>query len=191
MRQFMFGIVGLILLLAAIDIIWAHKLSEPPDADATGVLSSRGQIDRRHDLMWGSLFLLVGGGTTLVAISGLIRRRPMLELDEHGVSLRLLGANEMIHVPYHRILWARSGTDDSPESAIQPRQLLIAVDEPERFPDQLWGAEWRGAVLRVDTDGWTETAEEIAIRIGIEKARSDVRASHPGFVETSTEEAPR
>ena len=175
LRQFMFGLAGLLLVLAAIDIVWAHRVAEPPNRDSNGNLTSRGQVDRRHDLMWGSLFLLVGGGTVLVAVNGLIRRQPMLEIDEDGVSIRLVSGNEMMHVPFHRIIWARSGVDDTPDAGISPRQLLIAVDDPSRFPDHLWGAEWQDDVLRVDVQGWTETAEEISIRIGIEKARYDTK----------------
>jgi hypothetical protein len=190
LRQFMFGVAGLILVLAAIDIVWAHKLAEAPMIDASGNLTSRGQVDRRHDLMWGSLFLLVGGGTVLVAIAGLVRRQPMLEIQEDGVAIRLLSANETMHIPFHRILWARSSSEDSSDASIRPRQLLIGVDDPARFSDQLWGAEWRDDVLRIDTDGWSETAEEIAIRIGIDKARAEVRATNPGLVAAGTEDEP-
>ncbi|NND03071.1 MAG: hypothetical protein HKN91_09810, partial [Acidimicrobiia bacterium] len=175
LRQFMFGLAGLLLILAAIDIVWAHKIAEPPTMDSNGTLTTRGQVDRRHDLMWGSLFLLVGGGTVLVAVSGLVRRQPMLEIDESGVSIRLVSGNQMMHVPFHRIIWARSSVDNTPGAGINPRQLLIAVDDPARFPEHLWGAEWEDDVLRVDVQGWTETAEEMAIRIGIEKTRYEVK----------------
>lgn len=176
-RQFMFGIAGLILVLAAIDVVWAHKVSEPPSAEDNGALTSRGQVDRRQDLMWGSLFLIVGGGTALVSIAGLVRRKPMLEIDDDGVTMRLLTANESMYIPFHRMTSVRSGSEDTPGAAVHPRQLLITVDDPERFPDQLWGAEWQGDLLRVDTDGWSETAEEIAVRLGIDKARADARAA--------------
>lgn len=182
----MFGLAGLLLILAAIDIVWAHKLAEPPTTDSSGNLTTRGQVDRRHDLMWGSLFLLVGGGTVLVSVAGLVRRQPTLEIGEDGVSIRLVSGNQMMHIPFHRIIWARSGVDDAPDAGIRPRQLLIAVDEPSRFPEHLWGAEWQDDVLRVDVQGWTETAEEIAIRIGIEKARYDVRQAAPS--QSATEE---
>ena len=175
-RQFLFGIAGLILIIAAVDIIWAHKLSEPPTTDNNEV-TSRGHVDKRHDLMWGSLFLVVGGATTLASAAGLLRNKPMLEIDDSGVSIRLLGASDMMHIPFHRILEVRSGTEDNPDAAIRPRQLLIRVDEPGRFPEQLWGAEWQGNLLRIDTQGWSETAEEIAVRLGIDKARAEVRAS--------------
>ncbi len=188
LRQFMFGLVGLLLILAAIDIVWAHKLAEPPTRDSSGNLTTRGQVDRRHDLMWGSLFLLVGGGTVLIAVSGLIRRQPMLEIAEEGVSIRLLSGNQMVHIPFHRVIWARSGVDNSPEAGINPRQLLIAVDSPSRFPEHLWGAEWQDDVLRVDVQGWTETAEEIAIRIGIEKTRYDVRQARAAETDADSEE---
>jgi hypothetical protein len=127
--------------------------------------------------MWGSLFLVAGGGTALASAIGLLRNRPMLEIDESGVSIRLLGASDMIHIPFHRIVTVRSATDDDPDAAIRPRQLLIEVDDPGRFPDHLWGAEWRGNLLRIDTHGWSETAEEIAVRLGIDKARAEVRAA--------------
>jgi hypothetical protein len=176
-RQFLFGVAGLILIITAVDIMWAHKLSEPPSTDANDVVTSRGQIDKRQDLMWGSLFLFVGGATTLASAIGLLRNRPVLEIDENGVSIRLLGASDMMHVPFHRIISVRSATDDDPDAAVRPRQLLIRVNEPERFPKQLWGAEWQGNLLRIDTQGWSETAEEIAVRLGIDKARAEVRAA--------------
>ncbi len=176
-RQFLFGVAGLLLVIAAVDIIWAHKLSEPPTTDDNGVVTSRGQIDRRHDLMWGSVLLFVGGTTAVASAVGLLRNRPMLEIDETGVSIRLLGAADMMHVPFHRIVTVRSGTDDDPDAAVRPRQLLIQVDDPQRFPAHLWGAEWRGDVLRIDTQGWSETAEEIAVRLSIDKARAAVGAA--------------
>jgi len=181
-RQFLFGIAGLVLIIAAVDILWAHKLSEPPTTEDE-VITSRGQVDQRHDLMWGSLFLFAGGGTALASAIGLLRNRPMLEIDEAGVSIRLLGASDMMYIPFHRIVTVRSGTDDDPDAAIRPRQLLIEVDEPGRFPEHLWGAEWRGNLLRIDTHGWSETAEEIAVRLGIDKARAEVRAAAAGTVE--------
>ena len=63
LRQFMFGLAGLILILAAIDIVWAHKLAEPPTIDAAGNLTGwsidaiRARIewlggDRPDDLPW-------------------------------------------------------------------------------------------------------------------------------------------
>jgi hypothetical protein len=175
-RQLLFGIAGLILIIAAVDIIWAHELSDPPTADANGI-TSRGQIDQRQDLMWGSLFLFVGSATALASAVGLLRNKPILEIDDSGVSIRLLGASDIMHIPFHRIVEVRSGTDTNPDAAIRPRQLLIRVDEPGRFPEHLWGAEWQGNLLRVDTQGWSETAEEIAVRVGIDKTRAEVRAA--------------
>lgn len=188
LRQFMFGLAGLLLILAAIDIVWAHRIAEPPTTDSSGNLTTRGQVDRRHDLMWGSLFLLVGAGTVLVSVNGLVRRQSVLEIDESGVSIRLVSGNQMLHIPFHRIIWARSGVDDTPDAAVRPRQLLIAVDEPSRFPEHLWGAEWHDDVLRVDSDGWTETAAEVSIRIGIEKARYESRLAG---AQTEDAEVPR
>ena len=194
-RRFMFGIAGLVLILTAIDIVWAHRVAEPPDTTAEGVLTSRGEIDRRQDLMWGSLFLVVGSVVTLASISGLLIRRSVFEMSEDGVSIRLLSGSDMMFIPFHRILMARSATDDSPGAAIRARQLLIAVDDPARFPDQLWGAEWEGNVLRVDTDGWNETAEEVALRIDLEKARAEYRErvaanARSGSLDTARDEEP-
>ena len=182
-RQFLFGVAGLVLIIAAVDVMWAYKLSEPPTTDTDDVVTSRGQVDQRHDLIWGGLFLAVGGATALASAVGLIRNRPMLEIDESGVSVRLLGASDMMYIPFHRIVSVRSGTDDDPDAAIRPRQLLIEIDEPGRFPEYLWGAEWQGNLLRIDTQGWSETAEEIAVRLGIDKARAEVRAAAARAVE--------
>jgi len=188
LRQFLFGLAGLVLILAAIDIVWAYQLSEPPTTNDDGALTTRGYIDRRGDVMWGTLFLLVGGGTEVVSIVGLLRRRPVLEILDTGIAIRIASGREPMLIPWHRITSVRSGTEDSPDAAITPRQLLIEVDDVSRFPEQLWGAEWQGDLLRVDTNSWAETAVEVVVRINLHKARLD--ATRPIVERRSANEEP-
>ena len=51
-RQFLAGLAGLVLLIAAIDIVWLHQLSGPPTTNTDGTLTSRGIVERRTDVLW-------------------------------------------------------------------------------------------------------------------------------------------
>ena len=65
-RQLFMTAAGLVLLLAALDVVVLHRLSDPPRTDDNGVITSKGQTERRTDLVWGTLFTVAGGA--LVAV---------------------------------------------------------------------------------------------------------------------------
>ena len=60
-RQLLLTAAGLLLLLAALDIVSLHRLSDPPTTNDDGLLTSKGQTERRTDLVWGTLFVVAGG----------------------------------------------------------------------------------------------------------------------------------
>ena len=71
-RQLLMMAAGLLLLLAALDVVSLHKLSDPPTIDDNGVITSKGRTERRTDLAWGTLFVVVGSALVVVGAGGLV-----------------------------------------------------------------------------------------------------------------------
>ena len=168
-RQFLAGVAGLVLVIAAIDIVWLHQLSGPPTENTDGTLTSRGIVERRTDVLWGTV-LLGGGSIVLIgSIGGLAVRRPVVELTDDELRVRVgNGARSgsplgMVSIPWDEVVSVRSATDA--DDGWQPtRVLVLEVTDPTRFPAEPWGSEWVGEALHIDADGWQVPAEEVALR---------------------------
>ncbi len=163
-RQLLMAAVGVFLLLAALDIVSLHRLSDPPTADDNGVLTSKGQTERRTDMVWGSLFTAVGGSLLVVGLGGLLTARPMVELTDDAIRLRIAGPLAMLDIAWEDVVSVRSARDYDDDGRVPLPVLLIEIEESERYPDELWGAVWDGNVLQVDADGWETAVEDVVIR---------------------------
>lgn len=163
-RQLLMTAAGLLLLLAALDVVVLHKLSDPPRTDDDGVITSKGQTERRTDLVWGTLFTVAGVALVVVGASGMLTGRSIVELDEAGVALRVAGPMSYVEIPWDDIVSVRSGRDYGDDGRIPLPQLLIEVHDRSGYPDALWGAIWEENTLRVDADGWDKTADDVAVR---------------------------
>jgi hypothetical protein len=155
---------GIFLLVAALDIVALHKLSDPPTTDDAGVLTSKGQTERRTDLVWGTLFVAVGGSLIVVGLGGLLTGRPMVELTDDGVRLRIGGPLSMVEIDWNDVVSVRSGRDYDDDGNVPLPVFQIEVDDASKYPDELWGAVWDGNVLLVDADGWEVPVEDVVIR---------------------------
>ena len=181
------GVVGLVLLYGALDILAGHviddvgqtlfnnpegeyRISTSPAVDDDGNLTTRGQAQRRLDLVWGSLFIVAGVGLLVVSIKGLVDGLPIAEIDEDGIRLRMLGPKRYQLIPWQDISNIRSAREPGNGGRSRP-VLLIAVDHPQWYPAEVWGAEWTGDWLRVDADQWVDSAEEFVVRADIELDR--------------------
>ena len=163
-HQLLLAAAGVLLLLAAIDIVSLHKLSDPPSTNDDGVLTSKGQTERRTDMIWGSIFTAVGGSLIVVGLGGLMTGRPVVEIDDEVLSLRVAGPMSMLDFPWHDIVSVRSGRDREDDGRVPTPVLLVEVDEPGKYPKELWGAVWEGPVLQVDAGGWAAAVEDVAVR---------------------------
>jgi hypothetical protein len=155
---------GFLLLLAALDVVVLHRLSDPPLTDDNGVITSKGQTERRTDLVWGTLFTVAGAALVVVGAGGMVIGRSFLELDDVGVKLRVAGPMSYLEIPWEDIVAVRSGRDHGDEGRIPVPQLLIELHDRAGYPDALWGAIWEGNTLRVDADGWDTVPEDVAVR---------------------------
>ena len=64
-RIFLFGLVGVVLLLASVDIVWGHWLSTVPEVSEEGVITTRGRSQRRADFVWGAALFVGDKGMVL------------------------------------------------------------------------------------------------------------------------------
>lgn len=155
---------GGLLLVAALDVVSLHRLSDPPTTDDNGLITSKGQTERRTDLAWGTLFVVVGGALVVVGLGGFVSNRPVIELDDEAIRLRIAGPLTMLDIPWDNIVTVRAGRDYEDDGQVPIPVLLIEVDDAAPFPSELWGAIWDGNTLQVDADGWETTVDDVVIR---------------------------
>lgn len=163
-RQLLLAAAGILLLIAALDIVSLHRLSDPPTTDDNGVLTSKGQTERRTDVIWGTLFGSIGASLVVVGLGGLITGRPVVELGDDALRLRVAGPLSMLEIPWSEVVSVKSGRDYEDGGLIPVPVLLVEVTDPGRYPKELWGAVWDGPVLQVDADGWEASVADVAIR---------------------------
>lgn len=172
-RLFLFGLAGLLLMLGAIDVMWGHWLSTPPDT-YNGEISSKGQNQRRSDYVWGT-FMLVGGGALFgYAVATLIRRQPVLVVRDDGLEIAVgPPTDEPKFVPWEAIDYVSCAADHDPDGGPARDVLLIDLNDVGGLPEELWGAEWDGPRLVVDAEGWERPPEEVVLHAAtaLERAR--------------------
>ena len=166
-RQLLLGLAGILLLLSAMDILWLHKVSSEPLEDDAGQITTRGEAWRRTDLIWGTLFVVTGSGLFIAAVVGLASGKPVAEISDDGLDLRVAGPQKTVTFRWEDLVDVRSGLVDG--DGVQPRRILIVeVEDPTRYPFDVWGADWVDGVLHVDADSWADPPEELALRMELE-----------------------
>ena len=178
LRQFLAGLVGLLLLVAAYEIIFQHKVTLEPLTDDNGSLTVRGGKQRNQDLIIGTAFFLAGGGLVAVALGGLINPRPVLVVDDRELQLRIAGPQRMLSVAWDDVLEVRSGREPGDAHRSRPVFLLLLRD-PDIWPDQFWGARRDGSWLIVDAESWTRPPDEVVVhaRLALESSQRAVAVS--------------
>lgn len=166
-------LAGLALVLAALDVVVFYKLSTAPATDSAGSLTPQGRTERRTDLIWGTLLMASGGVLLLAGFGGLIGGKPVVELGEEGLRLRVAGPTAAITIPWDQIRSIRTGADYGDDGRIPTPVMLVEVEDRNGYPGALWGAEWDGDVLAMDADGWETPVEEVVIRIKLVLERID------------------
>ena len=163
-RQLLMTAAGLLLLLAALDIVSLHRLSDPPTTDDDGFITSKGQTERRTDLVWGTLFVVAGGSLLIAGLGGLVAGRPVVELDDEVMRLRVAGPMSYLEIPWEDIVAVRSDRDYDDDGRIPVPVLVVEVEDRTLYPEALWGAVWVGNALQVDADSWETMVEDVVIR---------------------------
>lgn len=162
LRLFVIGLIGIVLLIAATDVMFGHWLSTPPDNN-DGVLTTRGQAQQRGDIVWGAA--MVGVGTLLVggAVVELVRRRPQVVVGSNEVTLAIGSGERDVAIEWANVQAVASEVAIDPYDGALREQLVIDVYDRSGLPDDPLGAQWSGNELRVDAHDWTRDVGDIAL----------------------------
>jgi hypothetical protein len=184
-RLLLRGLAGLVLLLAAADVLWLHVVASPPETGADGVLTARGANSRRLDIVWGSSLGIGGGALLAWSATGLVRRAELVVVGPDGMEMRLHGEGApATFVPWDRIRSVRS-TVYRDETGSTPA-LEVVFDDPDGLPVHPSGAAWDGDRLLLDAEGWDIRAVDVSV---IARLALD-RAHRPPDGEATDEEVP-
>jgi len=160
--QFLIGLVGLVLVVAAIDIVWGHWLSTPPHHNGEAI-STLGRAQQRSDYVWGAVFLVAGGTMFITSLVSLLRRRPVLLVLDEGLELHVAGRDRSHVVAWDAIRSVRSGRDRDEHASRFRDVLIVDIAQPGDLPADPWGAEWQGSELHIDADGWLPDVTEVVV----------------------------
>lgn len=161
LRLFVFGMIGVILILAAVDVMFGHWLSTAPESN-DGALSTRGQAQQRGDIVWGAA--MIGIGTLLVggAVVELVRRRSVAEVSQEGLTVAIGPHETPVFIPWGAVESIRTDEDLDPYDGSRRSQLVIRLADGTGIPDDPLGAVRRGDELRVDAEDWSRPVDDIA-----------------------------
>lgn len=181
-RLFLFGVVGLLLMITSIDVMWLHRVSTPPEAN-DGVLTTTGQNQRRADYVWGIPMLF--GGTALFgyAMFSLIQREPILVLRDDGVAFQVGKPGDAPRlVPWDAIEDVYTAVDPDPDDGPPSPVVVFDVMAPELLPDEPWDADWDGSRLKVYAGSWERRPEEVVMhaRVAMEAAHRRIEGGSDG-----------
>ncbi len=162
MRLFAVGVIGLILIVAALDIMFFHWLSTPPDG-ADSVLSTRGQAQQRGDMLWGASLIGIGVilfGTSLIE---LVRRKPVVDVRDDGLHAEIGAQAPDVLIPWSAVDSVSSTIVVDPYDGSAREQLVVRLVAPEAVPHALAGAVLNGNELHIDAHDWNRPVTDVAL----------------------------
>ncbi len=162
LRLFLFGIVGLLLMIAAADVMYGQWISTPPEG-TDGILTTRGQAQQRGDYVWGTGMigagvLLFGGG-----VIELVRRKPRVRLCKDGIVMAIGATGNDVLVPWEKIEAVWSGVAIDPYDGGAREHLFVKLRDTSELPEHLVGAAWNGATLAMDAHDWSKPVTEATL----------------------------
>jgi hypothetical protein len=161
-RLFIIGVVGLVLILAAMDIMFLHEFSTVPDG-SPGQLTTRGNAEQRGDIIWGAA--LIGMGVMLVGSSlvELVRRKPQVDVRDDGLYAQIGAQVPDVLIPWSAIAAVSSGVLEDPFDGSVREELIVTINDEAVIPQRLAGATWRGSDLHIDAHDWNRSVTDIAL----------------------------
>lgn len=161
-RLFIIGLVGLILIIVAIDIMFLHEVSTAPDG-SPGQLTTRGQAEQRGDIIWGAA--LIGMGVVLLGSSlmELLRWKPVVDVRDDGLYAQIGASVPEVLIPWHHISRVRSGVVEDPFDGSVREELIVTIENASVIPAELTGARWSGRDLHIDAHDWNRSVTDIAL----------------------------
>lgn len=160
LKLFVFGIVGIVLIAAAADVMFGHWVSTPPDSNE-GVLTTRGHAQLRGDLIWGGAMMAAGVLLFGGSITELVRRRPIVEVNGEGLVIDTGGDGDVI--PWVSIESVTSGVESDAYDGSPREQLIVQVTAGTKLSERLSGLQRSGDTVLIDAHDWASPVTEVAL----------------------------
>ncbi len=160
LKLFVFGIVGILLIAAAADIMFGHWVSTPPD-DNNGVLTTRGLAQQRGDLVWGGAMLATGVLLFGGSITELVRRRATVSVNGDGLLIDTGGEGDLI--PWSSIDSISSGVFPDAYDGSMREQLVVDLGQGTVLAEGLAGIPREGDKVFIDAHDWASRVTEVAL----------------------------
>lgn len=161
-RLFAFGLLGLLLIIASVDVMFAHWVSTEPE-NTDGVLTTRGHAQQRGDIIWGAVMLGTGTALFAGAFIELIRREPQCVIAAEGIEIPMGKHGDDVMVPWSNVRDVRGDLIEDGFDGSMREQLVVEVFDTAGLPDEPQGAQWNDYELQVDAEDWTKGVGEFAI----------------------------
>jgi hypothetical protein len=160
LKLFVFGIIGIVLIAAAVDITFGHWISTPPD-NTDGVLTTRGHAQQRGDLLLGGAMLVTGillfGGS----VTELVRSKPTVAVNAEGLVVDSGGSSELI--PWANIVDVSSGVVPDPYDGSMREQLIVEMTTDAPSEDFDHALPHVGDTIYIDAHDWASHVTELAL----------------------------
>lgn len=160
LKTFIFGVAGIILIAAAVDVVFGYWLSVEPDA-IDGVLTTRGLAQQRGDILWGGTMVVAGVLLFGGAVTELVRRKPIVAVEGDG--LRLFGSSEYDLIPWEDIDDVSSGTIRDPYDGAIREQLIVSLTVGAGVQTDNDGDLPEPDTVYIDAHDWSSQVTDIAL----------------------------
>jgi hypothetical protein len=160
LKLFVFGIVGVVLIAAAADVMFGHWVSTPPDNNE-GVLTTRGQAQQRGDLLWGGVMLVTGVLLFGGSVTDLVRNRATVVVSDDG--LRLTGVPDNRLIPWGSVGAISSGTIRDPYDGSIREQLIVALKPGAGTVGDPSGVTREADTVYIDAHDWSVRVTDVAL----------------------------
>ena len=158
---FMFGVVGIVLMVGAADVMFGYWLSIEPDA-TNGVLTTRGLAQQRGDVILGGAMLLIGVVLFLGAVAELIRRKPVVEVSTEGLQIDLGTGGDAL-IPWGGIESISSAVVTDEFDGSVHEHLVVELIAGYMPPDASFAMVVDGSTVLVDANDWSASATEVML----------------------------
>ncbi len=160
LKLFVFGIVGVVLIAAAADVMFGHWVSTPPDSNE-GVLTTRGQAQQRGDLLWGGVMLVTGVLLFGGSVTELVRNRATVVVNDDG--LRVTGVPDDGLIPWGKVGAISSGTVRDPYDGSIREQLIVALIPGAEAVAGTSDATKEAKTVFIDAHDWSVRVTDVAL----------------------------
>ena len=160
LKLFVFGIVGIVLIAAAADVLFGHWLSTAPDTIDTA-LTTRGRAQQRGDVLWGGLMLVAGVLIFSGSVVELFRRKATVVVGNEGLVIES-GATAG-SIPWGSIECISSSVVSDPYDGSMREQLVVELLPDPGSDSGVVGSNGDGRTIYVDAHDWSSRVTEVAL----------------------------